>query len=70
VLGTALSIVTTYLLFKNDADLGGAAIGFPVPWTSISVLVLATAAASVLATLWPARRAAATKPAVALRIED
>ena len=70
VLGTALSIVTTYLLFKNDPDLGGANIGFPVPWTTISVLVVATAAASMLATLWPARRAAATKPAVALRIAD
>ncbi len=70
VLGTALSIVTSYLLFKNDADLGGANIGFPVPWTSVTVLVLATAAASVLATVWPARRAAATLPAVALRIAD
>jgi putative ABC transport system permease protein len=70
VLGTALSVVTAYLLFKNDPDLGGANIGFPVPWTSITVLVLATAAASVLATLWPARRAAATRPAVALRIAD
>jgi putative ABC transport system permease protein len=70
VLGTALSIVTSYLLFKNDPDMGGADIGFPVPWTSVSVLVLATAAASVLATVWPARRAAATRPAVALRIAD
>ncbi len=70
VLGTVLSIVTAYLLFKNDADLGGAEIGFPVPWVSIGVLVLTTAAASLLATLWPARRAAATQPAVALRIAD
>jgi putative ABC transport system permease protein len=70
VLGTALSIVTTYLLFKNDPDLGGADFGFPVPWAGIAVLVLATAAASVFATLWPARRAAATRPAVALRIAD
>ena len=70
VLGTALSIVTAYLLFKNDPDLGGAGFAFPVPWASIAVLVLATAAASVLATLWPARRAAATRPAVALRISD
>jgi putative ABC transport system permease protein len=70
VLGTALSIVTSYLLFKNDPEMGGADIGFPVPWTSVTVLVLATAAASVLATVWPARRAAATRPAVALRIAD
>jgi putative ABC transport system permease protein len=70
VLGTALSIVTTYLLFKNDPDLGGADFAFPVPWAGIAVLVLATAAASVVATLWPARRAAAIRPAVALRIAD
>jgi len=70
VLGTALSIVTSYLLFKNDPEMSAADIGFPVPWTSIAVLVAVTAAASVLATLWPARRAAATKPAVALRIAD
>jgi putative ABC transport system permease protein len=70
VLGTALSIVTSYLVFKNDADLQASGIGFPVPWASIAVLVVATAIASLLATLWPARRAAATKPAVALRIAD
>jgi putative ABC transport system permease protein len=70
VLGTVLSIVTSYLLFKNDPDLQASGIAFPVPWTSIAVLVAATAVASLLATLWPARRAAATKPAVALRIAD
>jgi putative ABC transport system permease protein len=70
VLGTALSIVTSYLLFNNDPEFQASGVGFPVPWTSIAVLVVATAAASLLATLWPARRAAATKPAVALRIAD
>jgi putative ABC transport system permease protein len=70
VLGTVLSILTSYLLFKNDPDLQASGIAFPVPWTSIAVLVAATAVASLLATLWPARRAAATKPAVALRIAD
>ncbi|HVD16625.1 MAG TPA: FtsX-like permease family protein [Actinomycetota bacterium] len=70
VLGTVLSVVTSYLLFKNDPELQASGIGFPVPWTSIAVLVAATAVASLLATLWPARRAAATKPAVALRIAD
>jgi putative ABC transport system permease protein len=70
VLGTVLSIVTSYLLFNNDKDLKGAGIGFPIPWANIAVLVLAAAVASVLATAWPARQAAKIRPAVALRIAD
>ena len=70
LLGTALSIVTSYLLFRNDDSLSGSGVAFPVPWMSISLLVLATAAASLAATAWPARQAARIKPAVALRIAD
>jgi putative ABC transport system permease protein len=70
LLGTVLSVVTSYLLFNNDKDLRGAGIGFPIPWTSIAVLVLAAAVASVLATAWPARQASKIRPAVALRIAD
>jgi len=70
VLGTILSIVTSYLLFKNDDELNAAGVGFPIPWTSIIVLVLAAAVASVLATAWPARQASKIRPAVALRIAD
>jgi putative ABC transport system permease protein len=70
LLGTALSIVTSYLLFRNDDDLQGSGVPFPIPWMNISVLVLATAAASLAATAWPARQAARIKPAVALRIAD
>jgi len=70
VLGAALSIVTSYLLFKNDDELNAAGVGFPIPWTSIAVLVLAAAVASVLATAWPARQASKIRPAVALRIAD
>jgi putative ABC transport system permease protein len=70
LLGTALSIVTSYLLFRNDDDLQSAGVPFPIPWLSISLLVAATAAASLAATAWPARQAARIKPAVALRIAD
>ena len=70
VLGTALSIVTSYLLFKNDEELNASGVGFPIPWTSIAVLVAAAALASVLATVWPARQASKIRPAVALRIAD
>jgi putative ABC transport system permease protein len=70
LLGTALSIVTSYLLFRNDSDLQAAGTGFPIPWLNITVLVAATAAASLAATAWPARQAARIRPAVALRIAD
>jgi putative ABC transport system permease protein len=70
LLGAALSIVTSYLLFRNDADLQLAGIAFPIPWANITILVAATAAASLAATAWPARQAARIRPAVALRIAD
>ena len=70
LLGTALSLVTSYLLFRNDDDLQAAGTPFPIPWLSISLLVAATAAASLAATAWPARQAARIEPAVALRIAD
>jgi putative ABC transport system permease protein len=70
LLGTALSIVTSYLLFRNDDDLQAAGGSFPIPWLTISMLVVATAVASLAATAWPARQAARIRPAVALRIAD
>jgi putative ABC transport system permease protein len=70
VLGAALSIITSYLLFKNDQELNASGVGFPIPWASIAVLVAAAAVASVLATVWPARQASKIRPAVALRIAD
>jgi len=70
VLGTALSIVTSYLLFQNDPSFKGTGVGFPVPWLTIAVLVGAAAVASLLATYWPARQASHIRPAVALRIAD
>jgi putative ABC transport system permease protein len=70
LLGTGLSIVTSYLLFRNDDDLQQAGGPFPIPWMNIALLVAATAVASLAATAWPARQAARIRPAVALRIAD
>jgi putative ABC transport system permease protein len=70
LLGTGLSIVTSYLLFRNDDDLQQAGGPFPIPWMNIALLVAATAAASLAATAWPARQAARIRPAVALRVAD
>jgi putative ABC transport system permease protein len=69
VLGTALSIVTTYMLFKND-ELFRSTQGFSIPWLAIVVLVVLATVASVLATMWPARQASRVKPAVALRMGE
>jgi putative ABC transport system permease protein len=70
LVGTVLGVVTTYLLFQNDPSFDNASIGFPIPWTSIAVLVAATALASLAATAWPARKASRIRPAVALRVAD
>ena len=70
LLGSALGLVTTYLLFQNDPSFDNASTGFPIPWVSIAVLAAATALASLAATAWPARKAARIRPAVALRVAD
>jgi len=69
VIGAGLSIVTSYMLFKNYAFFRDAG-GFSVPWTSVAILVVAATVASVLATLWPARQASRIRPAVALRMGE
>ncbi|HEY6744363.1 MAG TPA: FtsX-like permease family protein [Mycobacteriales bacterium] len=70
VLGAALSVLTSYLLFENDPSFAGTGIGFPIPWLSIAILIAAATVASLLATFWPAHQAARIRPAVALRIAD
>jgi putative ABC transport system permease protein len=70
LLGAALAITTSYLLFRNDPSFDNAGVGFAIPWLSIAVLVAATALASLAATAWPARKASRIRPAVALRIAD
>jgi len=70
ILGAALALVTDYLLFRNDPDFKAAHVPFSIPWLNIAVLLSLTAAASLLATAWPARQAARLRPAVALRIAD
>lgn len=70
VLGSLLGVLTTWLMHRNSAAFEGLEGGFPIEWTSISVLAAATFAASLLATVGPARRAAAIRPALAVRITE
>ncbi|MZE52241.1 FtsX-like permease family protein [Streptomyces sp. SID5770] len=70
VLGSLLGVLTTWLMYANSAAFEGLEGGFPVEWSSICVLAAATFAASLLATIGPARRAAAIRPALAVRVTE
>jgi putative ABC transport system permease protein len=63
VIGVLLGLATTrQLLGVVDQDLT-----LIVPWVGLAVIVAVPLAASLAATAWPAARAAAIRPAVALR---
>jgi putative ABC transport system permease protein len=70
LLGTVLSVLTAWLLFTNSPAFGGLQAPFPIAWSTIALTVGATLVASLLATVGPARRAAAIRPAVAVRVAD
>ncbi|MFF0473362.1 ABC transporter permease [Streptomyces sp. NPDC004284] len=70
VLGSLLGVLTTWLMYRNSAAFEGLEGGFPIEWTSICGLAVATFAASLLATIGPARRAAAVRPALAVRVTE
>ncbi|MET9654247.1 FtsX-like permease family protein [Streptomyces sp. NPDC006460] len=70
VLGSLLGVLTTWLMYSNSAAFEGLEGGFPVEWTSILALAAATFVASLLATIGPARRAAAIRPALAVRVTE
>ena len=70
LLGTVLSVLTAWLLFTNSPAFGGLHVPFPIAWSTIALTVGATLVASLLATVGPARRAAAIRPAVAVRVAD
>ena len=70
LLGTALSLLTAWLLYRNSSAFSGLEGGFAIDWTTISILVAGTFAASLLVTLAPARRAASIRPAIAVRVDN
>jgi putative ABC transport system permease protein len=70
VVGTALGILTTYLLYKNSPAFGSVHSGYPIAWPEITLTVGTALVASLAATVVPARRAAAVKPAIAVRVAD
>ena len=70
VLGCVLGVLTTWLMYQKSAAFDGIHNGFPIAWATLGLLATATFAASLLATIGPARRAAKIKPAVAVRVAD
>ena len=70
LIGTALSLVTSYQLVSKSDIFGDLDVPFSVPWDQLAVLLGIALVASVLATAGPAQQAAKIKPAVALRIAD
>ena len=68
LIGAVLALVTLYDIVGMSDSFGD--MTFSVPWLELGVLLLATVAASLLATVWPAISASRIRPAVALRITD
>ncbi|MBW3668636.1 MAG: ABC transporter permease [Actinobacteria bacterium] len=68
VIGVVLANVVAWRLVGSDTF--GESLTFTVPWGQLLLLVLATFAASLLATVAPAQQASKIRPAVALRITD
>jgi putative ABC transport system permease protein len=68
--GAVLSVVTSYLLYTNSAAFGTLSGPFPVSWLQIALIVGVTFVVSIAATLPPANRAAAFRPALAVRVSD
>ena len=69
LIGVGAGLIGTWGLVSSDNNFTE---GFEwgVPWRAIAIIVGVALLASALAALWPARRAAAIEPAVALRMTD
>jgi putative ABC transport system permease protein len=70
VIGAVLAVVTAWLMYEQSAAFATIRGGFPIAWLPITIVVLGTFVASLLATVGPARRAAAIRPALAVRVAD
>jgi putative ABC transport system permease protein len=70
VIGAVLGLVTTRTLLAGSDSFGDVPPPFVLPWVGLLVILGLPLLASLAATAWPASRAAAIEPAVALRIAD
>lgn len=70
VIGASLGLVTARQVFQSSDAFGTMTADFTVPWVGLTVIALLPLMASLAATAWPAARAAAIRPAVALRVTE
>jgi putative ABC transport system permease protein len=68
VIGVLLALLTLYTIVARSDAMGD--LQFAVPIAQLSILLAATVAASLLATVAPALSATRIRPAVALRLTD
>jgi putative ABC transport system permease protein len=68
LIGTLLALITLYDIVALSDSFGD--LTFSVPYLQLGLLLTATVAASLLATVWPAVSASRIRPAVALRTTD
>jgi putative ABC transport system permease protein len=68
VIGALLALLTLYTIIARSDAMGE--LQFAVPFLQLSVLLVGTVVASLLATVAPALSAARIRPAVALRMTD
>ncbi|MDH3500724.1 MAG: FtsX-like permease family protein, partial [Acidimicrobiia bacterium] len=70
VIGMALGLVTAYQVIVNSDTFGDTQLDFTMPWVGLAVVAVVPLVASLFAAVAPAARAAAVRPAVALRVAD
>jgi putative ABC transport system permease protein len=68
VIGALLALVTLYDIVAMSDSFGE--MGFSVPFMQLTILLVGTVAASLVATVWPTVAASRIRPAVALRMTD
>jgi putative ABC transport system permease protein len=72
VVGTALGLVTAYNVIESSSSLyasSGTPLSFSVPWLTLAIVFVAVYAVALATTLIPARGAARSYPAEALRYQ-
>lgn len=69
-IGAVFGMLTARQVFQSTDVFGDAMTGFVIPWAGLIVIVVVPLLAALAATAWPASRAAAIRPAVALRVAD
>jgi putative ABC transport system permease protein len=70
LIGAVFGVVAARQLLQTGGAFGDADIVFVVPWVALLVIVAVPLVTVLAATAWPAARAAATRPAVAMRMAE